>query len=789
MSNKLIRRAALLGAGVMGAQIAAHLAAAGVDTLLFDLPKDDGDANALANRALAGLKKLKPPPLASQRVLGALTACNYRDDLERLADCDLVIEAIAERMDWKKDLYDQVSPHIGADCIIATNTSGLGINELASVLPERLRSRFCGVHFFNPPRYMHLAEVIPGNATSGDVLDRLETFLTSDLGKGVVRAKDTPNFIANRVGMFSMLAAMQHTVAQGLGFDQVDALTGTAIGRAKSATYRTADIVGLDTMGHVIGTMAEQLPDDPWHRHFGLPDWLSKLIDNGQLGQKSAGGIYRKQGRQILVLDLASGEYRESGQAIDPQVSEILAQRDPVRVLPALRASQAPEAKFLWACYRDLFHYCAVQLADIAGSVRDVDLAMRWGYGWRQGPFETWQAAGWQQIAGWIREDIANGSSLSDQDLPDWVDSLADDGPYGEGKAYSAADGQHHPRSALPVYQRQRFPDPVLGEQSETGNTLYENDGVRLWEDIADIGILGFKSKMNTLGPAVIEGALAALDHAEANLAAVVIWQGREPFSVGADLMAAAEMHQSAGPAAVAEAVRDFQHFTGRLRSSSIPTIAAVRGMALGGGCEILLHCDRTVAALESYIGLVEVGVGLLPAGGGLKELALRCWQEARGTDVFPRIQQAFQLTAMGKVSASALEAREWGLLGPADPIVFHAHEILHVACAQARAMADSGYRPPLTQRDISVAGRVGVANLKMMMVNMLEGHFISEHDMAIGSRIAECLCGGDVDGGSQVDEEWLLRLERENFLTLLASEQTQQRIAHMLKTGKPLRN
>ncbi|MBS7455972.1 3-hydroxyacyl-CoA dehydrogenase/enoyl-CoA hydratase family protein [Coralloluteibacterium stylophorae] len=789
MSKPLtVRRAAVLGAGVMGAQIAAHLVNAGIDTVLFDLPAKDGKPNAIVDKAIAGLAKLSPAPLARKDLAGEIVAANYDQHLDLLDGCDLVIEAIAERMDWKKALYDRVAGHIAPHAVLATNTSGLGIDELAKVLPDALRARYCGVHFFNPPRYMHLAELIPGSATSPEVLEGLEAFLVSALGKGVVYARDTPNFIGNRIGVFSMLSTMHHTREFGLGFDVADALTGPAIGRPKSATFRTADVVGLDTLAHVVKTMADTLPDDPWHRYFQTPDWLAALIDKGALGQKAGAGIYRKAGKSIQVLDPAQQDYRDAGGTPDDEVAEILKIRDPAEKFARLRASDNPQARFLWAIFRDLFHYAAYHLKDIAQTARDVDLAIRWGYGWKIGPFETWQAAGWKQVAGWIQEDIAAGKAMSDAPLPAWV---------GERDGVHAADGSFGPdsganvgRSTLPVYARQRFPDPVLGEQAGRGETVMENDAIRVWHDGDGIAVASFKTKMNTVSDGVLDGLQEAVAVAEKGFDGLVIWQHGEQFSAGADLKGALGLLQAGRVDEFEKMVANFQATSQRIKYAQVPVVAAVRGLALGGGCEFQMHAARTVAALESYVGLVEAGVGLLPAGGGLKEIAVRASAKAgAGGDVFAELRPWFETIAMAKVAGSAREAQAFGLLRADDVVVMNAHELLHVARVQARALADSGYRAPLPARQIRVAGDVGIATFKAQLVNMLEGRFISEHDFDIASRIATVMCGGDVDRGAVVDEDWLIRLERRHFVELAQTSKTQERIHHMLTKGKPLRN
>ncbi len=797
MSRLIIRKVAVLGAGVMGAQIAAHCANADVPVILFDLPAQEGDPNGIASKAVAGMKKLDPAPFAAKDRAQYIELANYGSDLARLGECELVIEAIAEKMEWKLDLYAKVAPHLKAGAIFASNTSGLSIEALAAGMPADRRSQFCGIHFFNPPRYMPLVELIPTAATDAALLDGLEAWLVTRLGKSIVRAKDTPNFVANRVGVFSILAVLHHTQRLGLAFDEVDLLTGPRIGRPKSATFRTADVVGLDTLVHVLGTMQATLGSgdhaDPWAAHFRTPEWLQALVAKGALGQKTKCGIYRKQGRQIQVLDLHLQDYRDSGGEVFPDIEDILKLKNPVEKFAQLAAHPHPQAQFLWAIFRDVFHYCAVHLADIADNARDIDLAMRWGFGWTQGPFETWQAAGWQAVAEMIRDDIAHGRAMSDVALPAWV--FEREGVHAPAGSYSAAENALKPRAPLAVYQRQLYPDRVLGEAADDrGETLWDNAGVRLWrraDQDARIGIVSITSKMHAIGDEVMDGLLEAIARAETDLDGLVIWQPA-PFAVGANLQQVSEACRAGQFDLLEKMVAKFQRTSMTIKHAQIPVVAAVQGMALGGGCEFVMHAAHRVFALESYVGLVEAGVGLIPAGGGSKEFALQAHnlaQRAAGGDVFPYIQTAFQTIAMATVAKSALEAVQLGFGRAGDDVVFNANEILHAAIRRARAMVESAWRPALVNPQVTVAGRNGIATCEMMLVNMAEGGFISTHDYRVAKAAATALCGGEVDTNRRVSEQWILDVERAQFIDLLKTEKTQQRIAHMLETGKPLRN
>ena len=787
----------------MGAQIAAHLVNVRVPVILFDLPAREGPKNGIVSRAVDGLKKLKPAPLGLADEATLIRQANYEEHLELLQECDLVIEAIAERMDWKLDLYQKIAPHLAPHAIVASNTSGLSITKLSEALPDAIKPRFCGIHFFNPPRYMALVELINTPTTEPQVLDELEAFVTSGLGKGVVRAHDTPNFIANRIGIAGMLVTMKQVENFGLSYDVVDDLTGRKLGRASSGTFRTADVVGLDTMAHVIKTLQDNLSleTDPFYGDFGTPAVLADLLAKGNLGQKTGAGFYKKVGRDILRYDAAAadgkGDYVPAGAKADEVVGRML-KKPAAERLRLLRDAEGAEPRFLWAIMRDQFHYAALHLKDVAESARDIDLAMRWGFGFKQGPFELWQEAGWLDVAQLIQQDIDAGKSLCKAPLPAWVfkGPVADAGGVHTVRgSWSASAERFVPRRELPVYTRQHFREDVLGASANpaqtAGTTVYEDDAIRLWTLDQPVLIASIKTKMHAISPAVAEGLMQAVDIAEKSYEALVIWSPDEMFSVGADLQAMLPAFMLSGISAIDGAEQELQKTMLRLRYANVPTISAIRGLALGGGCEIAVYSAKRVAAMESYIGLVEVGVGLVPGAGGLAYIARRAAEQAAvstNKDLLPFLTGPFTAAAMAKVGTSALESRQLGYLLDGDVVVPHKDELLHVAMAQGRAMAQSGYRAPL-RRLIPVAGRSGIATIKGSLVNMRDGGFISAHDFHIASQIAHVVCGGDVDAGTLVSEEYLMALERKAFCALVVHPKTQERIMGMMSTGKPVRN
>ena len=771
MSRFNVKKVAVLGAGVMGAQIAAHLVNVKVPVVLFDLPAKEGPKSGIAERAIANLKKLKPSPIGVAEDADLIQPANYEEHLKLLKGCDLIIEAIAERMDWKLDLYTKIAPHVAKHAIVASNTSGLSITKLSEALPDAIKPRFCGIHFFNPPRYMP-----------------------------VVRAKDTPNFIANRIGIAGMLATMKEVENFGLTFDVVDDLTGKKLGRASSGTFRTADVVGLDTMAHVIKTLQDNLSaeTDPFYASFGTPPVLAKLIELGNLGQKAKKGFYKKVGRDILQFELDSEDYVPAGGKADEVYGRML-KKPAAERLKLLRNAEGAQGRFLWAILRNSFHYAAIHLESIAESARDVDQAMRWGFGMKQGPFELWQEAGWLEVAKMVQEDIDAGKALSKAPLPKWVF----EGPVAEAGgvhtaqgSWSPAKGQFVPRRVLPVYERQIFPEKLLGEDSlpdwkTAGTTIAESKALRTWTLDGQILIASIKNKMHAISPEVMEALMEAVDVAETDFQGMVIWSGDAPFSVGADLEATMPAFVIGGADAIESVEQELQNLMLRIRYAQVPVVAAIHGMALGGGCELAVYSARRVAHMESYIGLVEVGVGLVPGAGGLTYIARRAAENAAtstGKDLLPFLTEGFTAAAMAKVGTSAIESRKLGYLLDSDLIVPHKDELLFVAINEAKSMAAGGWRAPLP-RSFPVAGRSGVATIKGSLVNMRDGGFISEFDQHVASLIANVVCGGDVDAGTLVDEAYLMKLERKAFCHLIGHPKTHERILGMLNTGKPVRN
>lgn len=754
----MLERVSVIGSGVMGSQIACLFATIGILVELFDLPNVDVKAN------LEKLKKMDPSPLGHPETLNRIHPRNlgFAGDLEYLQKSDWVIEAIVEKLDAKQDLFQKIMPYLKPGAVLASNTSGLSINAMAKNLPDDWRQNFCGVHFFNPPRYLPLVELIPNEKTNLNLLDQIETFLVRDLGKKVIRAKDTPNFIANRFGIYSLITTMYYTEFFRLPLEVADELTGKLLGRPKSATYRTADLVGLDVVGHVLNTLKLGLPECVCRSLYDLPSWVSDLIQAGALGQKVGKGFYQKKPDGLYVYDLDLKTYRLKNQKADPEVLKIFENKNWGERFKQLAASNHPQAKFVWAIFRELFLYVSRVSEKIGAHPAEVDTALRAGFGWKKGPFEIWESAGWSLVINLIQEDIKNKKALTEAELSEWV---------------LKAKGVQKFESKLPVYGRQISP---------IGKILFENEALVCTQEEENIGVISFKTKMGSISSGVLEGLHESINLAEKTLQGLVIYQkDHDNFSVGADLMEAGEKFLMEGPESLEAHLQKFQQASLRLRYSKIPVVSAVRGFAFGGGCEFLLHSDAVVAAQESYIGLVEVGVGLIPGAGGSKEFAMRA---ARSLDPYKAFQENFKLLAMAEVGKGAYWAKAKGFLRDSDSIIANPEEILFVAKKKVLFLAERNYRPPLSEK-FQVMGREGRALVRMFLSNLKAGKQISEYDDYLADQLAYIMTGGDVDQQSWVDENWLLKLEREVFLKLVEQEKTFERIDHMLKTGKPLRN
>ncbi len=775
-----IKKAVVLGAGTMGAQVAAHLAGCGLDVALLDLvPADAPERSALAKKGLEALKRLKPSPLHLPDDLARIRPGNFEDDWSELKSADWVFEAVVEDLEVKRQLLARVAPVVRPSAVVTTNTSGLGIAAMSAHLPEAFRRRFFGTHFFNPPRYLKLLEVIPGPDTDAELLRAFGAFLERVVGKAVVTCKDTPNFIANRVGSYGLgavLAAMQEL---DLGVDDVDALTGPAIGRAKSATFRTCDIAGVDVCVKVAENLRAAVPHDPERDVFLVPEFMRRMLERGLLGEKAGQGFYKKDASGLLALDWKTLEYR-------PRRKPRFAALDAVQSLPVperLRAvvqGQDPAARFLWRVLSATSLYAASLMGEIADDVAAIDSAMEWGYGWGLGPFRLLDALGVEAVAARAR---AEGRRV-----PPLIDALL---ASGRARFYSEADGAttaYGPGGPAVVRPRQRVID--VAALKARGATVKKNAGASL-VDLGDgCGLVEFHSKMNVLGADTFAILQAAVKEGRERFDALVVGNQGEQFSAGANLMLVLLAVQEEEWDELALSIRQFQNANMALKCAEIPVVAAPFGLTLGGGCEISLHAARVRASAETYMGLVEVGVGVIPWGGGTKELALRAHERCagvEGADPFPFVKRAFETIAFAKVSTSGAEALRL-YLTPADSLSMNPDHLLHDAKQVALGLARAGWRARAPQKDVPVLGRPALATFKAGIHNALRGGQISEHDALVATHVARVLCGGDRAPGV-AEEQHFLDLEREAFLSLLGTPKTQARIKHMLEQGKPLRN
>ena len=792
-----INKVGILGSGTMGAQIAAVFANANIPTLLFGFAshvKDD----------LNNIKNLKPEAFTHPSQQSWIYPASFENDLAKLKECDLVIEAIVENLSAKQDLFNKVIPYLSANVVLSTNTSSLNIDQIGENL-GKFQNQFCGIHFFNPPRYMSLVELIPAKQTDTKILDQLEGFFTSELGKNILHAKNEPGFVANRIGVFSMATCIYHANRLNLNFDTVDALTGVQLKRPKSATFRTADLVGLDILSHILNQFYHMLEEDPWRDYFKNPQWLKQLLKQHALGEKTKTGIYKKENDEIQVYQIDDKNYIKANYEIDSSVKSIL-KTDSSLWIAKLKANQHPQSQFLYSVIKDTCLYSAYHLQAIAISTRDVDWALRWGFGWEVGIFELWQANGIQTSLNLFLEDDP------DMSLPSWINNLSSF--YTDDGAYSPSDNKCIPYSNHPVYERQLYRPSLMGElQNRQEQIIFENDSVKFFHENDGITIFSLKTKLHTLNLEMIESLQQAIKISEQEFKAMILWQDSAPFCAGANLyeiVAGAKLgmidHQNLYTKLkkkawqlfkpnlpniddlrpINEVIELLQKTLMSLKYSKIPTIAAVEGLALGGGCELLMHCNRRVAHAESYIGLVEMGVGLIPAGGGCKEMARRA---ATRKDSSTALSQYFEQIGLAKVSKSARLAVDMGYLDHQDVIVTQRLELLYVAKTHAKIMIDGQYRPEDLYQTFKVGGVTAKANILAQLTNMKAGGFISEHDELIAQKIADTLCGSELDVNTVVDSQYLLDLEKAHFIELLKLQKTQDRIEHMLIKHKLLRN
>ncbi len=800
--NKHIKKVAVVGSGIMGSGIACHFANIGVEVLLLDIVpreltekekskglslKDSSVRNRLVNDSLTAALKSKPSPIYHTSFASRIKTGNLEDDIAKVAGVDWIIEVVVERLDIKKQVFENLEKHRTPGTLITSNTSGIPIHFMSEGRSEDFQQHFCGTHFFNPARYLKLFEIIPGPKTSGEVLEFLNGYGEKFLGKTSVIAKDTPAFIGNRIGIFSIMSLFHAVKELGLTVEEVDKLTGPVIGRPKSATFRTVDVVGLDTLVHVANGIYENCPKDERHELFQLPGFIKTMSDNKWFGSKSGQGFYKKERQsdgksEILTLDLDSMEYRSKKSAkfgtleLTKTVDKVI---DRFKILVG---GKDKAGDFYRKSFGVLFAYVSHRIPEISDELYKIDDAMKAGFGWEHGPFQIWDAIGLdkglelltaenQKVAQWVLDMKAAGIS-SFYEVKEGATYFYDI----QGKSMKKVPGQD------------AF---IILDNIRKSKEVFKNSGVVV-EDLGD-GILNveFQSKMNTIGADVLMGLNKAIDMAEKDFQGLVVGNQGANFSVGANIgmifMMAVEQEYDE----LNMAIKMFQNTMMRMRYSAIPTVSAPHGMTLGGGCELSLHADKVVAAAETYMGLVEFGVGVIPGGGGSKEMALRASDTFRKNDVELNVLQEYFLTiGMAKVSTSAYEAYDLGVLQKGkDIVVVNKDRQIATAKAHAKLMAESGYTQPAQRTDVKVLGKQALGMFLVGTDSMEAGHYISEHDKKIADKLAYVMAGGDLSEASYVSEQYLLDLEREAFLSLCTERKTLERIQHMLKTGKPLRN
>jgi 3-hydroxyacyl-CoA dehydrogenase len=799
-----IKKAAVLGAGTMGAGIAAHLANAGIPTVLLDIapneltPEEEKkgltlESRQVRNRIVDSLfessKKLKPAPFMLADNAKLIKTGNFADDIGKLKECDLVIEAVVENLEIKHKLFAEVEKNRKPGAVIATNTSGIPIDSIAEPFSDDFKQHFIGVHFFNPPRYMKLVEVIPGTETSGEIACKMSGFLDQRLGKGVVPAKDRPNFIANRVGTFGMMATVHEMLEQGFRPTEIDQITGKAIGHASSATFRTSDLVGLDVLVHVNKNLYPAIPDDEDREVFNVPDVINKMLEKKLLGDKTGGGFYKKSkdadgNRAILELDLETFEYKPQEKTKFPSLEAVKQIDDLPKRVKTLVWGEDRVGQFLWKTASRISRYAANRIPEIADTVVEIDNALKWGFGWEIGVFEAWDAIGVKESVERMREE--------GQPVPANVEKMLASGAFsfykeenGYRSFYDLVKGEYR---AVP----DRPGVTILKELKARTGVIKSNPGASLIDLGDGVACLEFHSKMNSIGGDTVQMMNFAIDEVEKNFEGLVVGNQGGNFSAGANIMLLLMAAQEEEWDDINMMVATLQKAVMRLRYWSKPTVTAPYGLTLGGGCEIAMHGNHVRAAGETYMGQVEVGVGLIPAGCGTKEMTMRAMDAAAKTpdaDPLAFLKKTFELLGMGKVATSAQEARAWGLLRDSDSISMNGDRLIQDAKQEVLNLAASGFVAPVPREDILVLGESAQAAIKLALHMMKRGGFISDHDEVIGKKLANVMSGGNMNHRAYVSEQYLIDLEREAFVSLCGERKTQERIAAMLKTGKPLRN
>ena len=800
--NKHIKKVAVIGSGIMGSGIACHFANIGVEVLLLDIVPRELDEkekamgltledkvvrNRLVNNSLGAALKSKPSPIYHQKFSQRITTGNLEDDISKVAKVDWIIEVVVERLDIKKKVFENLEKYRTPGTLITSNTSGIPIKFMSEGRSEDFQKHFCGTHFFNPARYLKLFEIIPGPETAPEVLEFLNGYGEKFLGKTSVIAKDTPAFIGNRIGIFSIQSLFHMVKEMGMTVEEVDKLTGPVIGRPKSATFRTVDVVGLDTLVHVANGIYENCPNDERHELFKLPDFINTMVENKWLGSKTNQGFYKKiKGKdgtsEILTLDLDTMDYRSKKSAKFATLELTKTIDKVVDRFKVLVAGKDKAGEFYRKSFAALFAYVSHRIPEITDELYKIDDAMKAGFGWENGPFQIWDAIGLDKGLAIMKDE--------GQEPAAWVAEMA---ASGINSFYSVKDGATYFYN-IPTKTMDKVPGQdsfIILDNIRKSNEVFKNSGCVI-EDLGD-GILNieFQSKMNTIGGDVLAGLNKAVDLAERDFQGLVIGNQAANFSVGANIgmifMMAVEQEYDE----LNMAIKMFQDTMMRMRYSSIPTVSAPHGMCLGGGCELSLHADKVVAAAETYIGLVEFGVGVIPGGGGSKEFALRAADTFKKNDVELNVLQEYFLTiGMAKVSTSAYEAYDLGILQKGkDIVIVNKDRQIATAKAHAKLMAEVGYTQPVKRKDIKVLGKQALGMFLVGTDAMEASNYISEHDQKIANKLAYVMAGGDLSEPTLVSEQYLLDLEREAFLSLCSERKTLERIQHMLKTGKPLRN